>query len=436
MKSGKRMLAVVFTMGIVFLLIAIYGIESHALSVMVATGILAFVIVCLFMVLYYKVTGVVACITLLLQSLLQLLAISIPQYTLTLSGMAGIILSIGMAVDANIIISERISEELLKEGTVRQAIRNGYQNGITSVLDGNLTTAGVAIILMIFGSGSMFGFGYTLFVGMIVNLFVGVPVSKHLLLNVFTMKKKRRNAKEWFRKKKEFRLRGFYAKRKVYVILSILLLVIGGIGSVRNEVWLDTAFIGGAGMKDAWMTILLSFLFIFTYICFRFHTLCGPLAAAAAVIALVYDVAVTFFVFVIVKIPLNDTFVAVILTMIGYSVNNTIVVFDRIRENRKERILIDAVKLNDLSLSQVLSRSINTTFTTSICILLLLAASIVFRIRSIFEFSLPMLFGLVCGCYSSLCIASILWTSWEKRRSARRMRHTRKGNRGSEHEYE
>ena len=135
---------------------------NQALQSMAAAGLFSLILICLFMMTYYRLPGIVSCLTLLFQMSLQVLAISIPQYTITLPGIAGLILSAGMAVDANIIISERISEELRNKMTVKQAVRRGYKNAFSSVLDGNITTAAVAAILMFFGSGTMLSFGYTL----------------------------------------------------------------------------------------------------------------------------------------------------------------------------------------------------------------------------------------------------------------------------------
>lgn len=478
---------------------------NNALFVMEAAGGIAFLIVCLFMIFYYKMPGVVACFTLLLQMTLQLLAISVPQYTLTLPGIAGIILSLGMAVDANIIISERISEEIKKGCSVWTSIKNGYKNGFTSVLDGNITTAIVAIILMIFGSGSMLSFGYTLLAGMIINVFVGVTVSKQMLLSLISYSKW--NHEKWFRKKKEVKRIGFYKKRFVFAAISGAIFLTGFIACGINGVHLDTQFTGGAvlsyqvegsvdieaaqnavekvtdrvitiqetesnvdnsrsmkvtlagnggispeqqqeitkvlketckdanvelsqtfavqpyigekALKNAGIAIVLSFLFIMVYVWIRFSSLSGLPAGITALIALVHDVVVVFFVFVIFRIPLNDAFVAVILTIIGYSINDTIVVYDRIRENRKSSGTMDIIELNDISISQVMARSINSSITTGICTLTILVASAIFQIDSIFKFSLPMFFGLITGCYSSICIASLLWAIWEGHKEAK-----------------
>ncbi len=151
---------------------------SGALDVMVKAGLIAFTFVCLFMLFYYKLLGVVACLALLLQISVQMLALSIPQVTLTLTGIAGIILSMGMGVDANVIISERIREELRANKTLSYSIDTGYKKAFSAVFDGNITTIAAAIIMMIFGTGSLLSFGYTLMVGCILNFVSGVTASR------------------------------------------------------------------------------------------------------------------------------------------------------------------------------------------------------------------------------------------------------------------
>ncbi len=473
---------------------------NNALNIMVIAGIIAFFVVCIFMIVYYKLPGIVACIILVLQMLLQMLAISIPQYTLTLPGIAGIILTLGMAVDANIIISERISEELKKGVSVRSSVRNGYKSAFSSILDGNVTTAIVAVILMIFGSGSMLSFGYTLLVGMIVNLLVGVNVSKQFQLSLTELRMW--NNEKWFRKKKDKKTKQIYQKKYLFGLISGIIILIGIIGVFTKGVRLDTQFTGGAvlsytatdeantdkikeaieqqtnrpvtvqikkdnisgmkrlsvtlagnegispddqkvitsainstssnvkaelaetyvvepyigakALKNAGIAITLSSIFIVIYVWIRFSVMSGLSAGIMALIALIHDVIVVFFAFVLFGIPLNDAFVAVVLTIIGYSINDTIVIYDRIRENRKSNSKVSVVELVNSSITQTLGRSLNTSFTTGICVLIIMIASIVFQIDSIREFSLPMFFGILTGCYSSICIAGTLWTGWEK----------------------
>lgn len=475
---------------------------SNALTIMVYAGLVAFFVICLFMIVFYKMPGIVACVTLLLQMVIQMLAVSIPQYTLTLPGIAGIILTLGMAVDTNIIISERISDELKKGSSVKGAIVTGYKNAFSSVLDGNVTTAIVAVILMIFGSGTMLSFGYTLLVGMVVNLLIGVSVSKHLILSLAQS--------DFWRNEKRFRIRKdkkiipFYQKKYLFAIISGFVILSGIAGCFFYGVKLDTQFKGGAvlsysvseqadtgkiqeaiekqtkrpvtvqikednmtglkrlsvtlagnagispeeqksitdtinstvgkndaklsetfvvepyigakALKNAATAIILSLIFIVVYVWIRFSVISGLSAGITAMIALVHDVFVVFFAFVLFQIPLNDAFVAVVLTIIGYSINDTIVIYDRIRENRKHDSKMPVDTLVNVSTSQTLGRSINTSATTGICVLILMVASVYFHIESIMEFSLPMFFGILTGCYSSICVAGTLWAMWEKKK--------------------
>ena len=523
---------------------------SGALKIMIIAGLVAFVGVCLFMIIYYKLPGTMSCIALCLQMALQLLALSLPQFTLTLPGIAGIILSLGMAVDANVIISERICEEIAKGLSVRQAIKKGYEKAFSSVFDGNFTSAIVAILLMIFGSGSMLSFGYTLLTGLVINFLAGIFVSKSLLSSIILFKKM--NDKKWFRKKKERAAIPFYKNKKIAFILSSVLLIAGFISCFVVGVKLDTQFAGGAVLKYSFegnvdtdaivtsvqevvnrsvsaqittdpatkaqklvltlagneglspekqgaitdalnqtlsdgadvkpvpdteagdvkpvpdaeagdvkpvpstedevrpvpnngyelseayvvepyigkvalqksiMAIGLSALFIVGYVWIRFKTLSGLSAGVMAVLALVHDVLFVFFVFVWFGIPINDAYVAVTLTIIGYSINDTIVLYDRIRENKESMGSKHKKALGDLiseSITQTLSRSVNTSLTTLMCVLSILIFAILFGIESIKVFALPMLFGLVSGCYSSVCIAGPLWGTWQEWKEKRR----------------
>lgn len=167
---------------------------SNALAVMVMAGKVAFMLVCLFMLLYYRLPGLVACIALVLQVTGQLLALSVPQFTLTLPGIAGVILSIGMGVDANIIVSERIKEEINTGKTLRRAIEAGFERAFSSVFDGNITVIIVAVILIIFGSGSMLSFGYTLLCGVIMNFIAGVTASRLMIRSLSNFEILRRPA--------------------------------------------------------------------------------------------------------------------------------------------------------------------------------------------------------------------------------------------------
>jgi len=159
---------------------------SNALGVMVLAGKTAFALVCLFMLVYYRLPGLVACIALLLQVSGQLLALSVPQFTLTLASIAGLILSIGMGVDANVIVSERIKEEIKAGKSLGAAIDAGFNKAFSSVFDGNITVIIVAVILIEFGSGSLLSFGYTLVTGVIMNFIAGVTASRLMIRSLST----------------------------------------------------------------------------------------------------------------------------------------------------------------------------------------------------------------------------------------------------------
>ncbi len=475
---------------------------QNALQVMIYAGIIAFVVVCIFMLAFYRLPGFVACLTLLLQTVLQLLAISVPQFTLTLPGIAGIILSVGMAVDANVIISERISEELKKGETVRSAVRRGYQKAFTAVLDGNITTAIVAVVLMIFGSGTMLSFGYTLLVGVIVNCFIGVNVSRFVLTSL--VEYEALNKEKMFIQKKDKQNIKFFENKKIFAIVTIVLFIAGAVIIGVRGLKLDTQFTGGTvleytvdnqaidteavanavngainrnatvqvsnsqagttvvvtlagnsgltpdeqskageaigkllnisnlepsqtfavepyvgakALRNAAIAIIIAFVGILLYVGFRFAALSGLSAGLTAIIALLHDVCIVLFAFALFGIPLGNSFVAVVLTIIGYSINDTIVVYDRIRENRNMDTKLSIGELVDKSVTQVLARSINTSITTLLCVLVILVASILYRISSIYQFSLPMMVGLVAGCYSSICIAAALWATWKSKKA-------------------
>ena len=161
---------------------------SGALSVMLQAGLIAFIIICILLIVYYRLPGVVACFSLMIQISGQILSLSIPQMTLTLTGIAGIILSIGMGVDANVIISERISEEIKAGKSVSSAIAAGFKNAFSSVFDGNITVLIVSFILMTLGSGSLLSFAYSLFTGIVFNFIAGVTASRLMIRSLSSYK--------------------------------------------------------------------------------------------------------------------------------------------------------------------------------------------------------------------------------------------------------
>ncbi|MDD3242603.1 MAG: protein translocase subunit SecF [Eubacteriales bacterium] len=475
---------------------------SNALRVMVIAGALALGCICLFMILRYRLAGAVSCLALLLQTAVQLLAVSVTQITLTLPGIAGIILSIGMGVDANIIINERIADELHGKNTLRMAVKAGYHNAFLAVLDGNLTTLIVALLLIFFGSGSMLSFGYTLTIGLIMNLAAGVGATRLMLDSLLRFPCFGRPG--WFRLGKEPRVHPFYKKRRIYFIVSAVLLSAGlalcfvrgvsldtqfkggvvlkytaqtqvdteaveklaakafgvpataqladdfsgggqklvltlaqntGITPEQQSAWNTTLseaypdaqlslnesfavepFIGKKAMTNAVIALVLASVMIILYIWIRFRRISGLSAGVMALLALLHDACIVFFVFVAARFPIGDSFVAVALTIIGYSINDTIVIYDRIRENKLLYPRLTTPELADLSISQSFSRSLYTSLTTLASVVFLIGFSLWYGIDSVLYFALPMAFGIVSGCYSTICIAGPLWVSWRLRK--------------------
>lgn len=388
------------------------------------------------------------------------------------------------------------------------------KRAFSSVLDGNVTTAVVAGILMVLGSGTMLSFGYTLLTGVIINLLAGVWMSRYMLNSV--IRYKIFNQEKWFRKKKEKKILKFAETKKYFFLTSVVLLMAGVIWSSVNGMKLDTQFTGGVilrytysgeadtgkiqkevqdvvdrnvnvqtaknsatgeknlvitlsgkkgltpeqqkeilntinegntnqfetaetsaiepyigakALKNSAVAIVLSFLFIVVYIRVRFSALGGLASGVTAVIALLHDILIVLFIFGIFKIPVNDAFVAVTLTIIGYSINDTIVLYDRIREHRSgAKNKSTLAELVDISTTETLQRSINTAFTVVLCAFVIFVVSVVYGMESITNFSLPLLAGLISGCYSSICIAGPLWVWWEEHKERIQKRKTgRKG---------
>ncbi len=479
---------------------------AGALQIMMLAGLIAFILILLFMLIRYRLAGFVSCIALVLQLAGQILFISIPQITLTLPGIAGVILSLGMGVDANVIISERISEELRHGATVRGAIKSGYHRAFSSVLDGNLTTAIVAIILMIFGSGTMFSFGYTLLAGIILNFVAGVLSTRLMLTSLAQFKAFQNN--RWFYVGKDKRVMQFFQKRYITFIVSACIMVVGIISCLAGSVTLDTNFKGGAVIKYSFsgeidanaaanavsevvdrpvsaqvtndvgtgdqrlvltfagntgltpdqqaavtqkltetnaeanfelneslmvepyigqralnrsiLAVVLAFVLIVIYVAIRFRKIGGWSAGVMALVALIHDVLVVFFAFALLRIPLGDSFIAVVLTIIGYSINDTIVIYDRMRENKRLNPKWDVVELVNNSISSTMMRSVNTALTTVVCSLLMFIFALAYGIDSIRTFALPMTIGLISGCYSTICIAGPLWAMWQRFKANRK----------------
>lgn len=515
---------------------------AKSLDAMVLAGVIAFALVFVYMVAFYRLPGFLACLALLGQVAATLAAVSgyLPifnSFTLTLPGIAGIILAIGMGVDANVITAERIREELKSGKTLDGAITAGFSRGLAPIIDGNVTIVIVAIVLMgafgptdgvfakllkpiffAFGpstAGTIYSFGYTLLVGVLLNFVFGV-VATRLMVRGASRIKALRNPWLYGGSKEAMEIIGDTAslkfeakrqiigKRRIFMAISAVIIVAVVACSAIFGVSMDIQFKGGAmltlgytgdlvqadaknaiesvlgkvSVQDGTNTatgdnsltvtlpgaetvttdelaavqealdaacpdnhfeqlsmsnvnptigkeflqksivaVITAVVLIMAYIAFRFRKIGGLPAGVMAVIALLNDLIVVFGVFVILQIPLNGNFIAAMLTILGYSINDTVVMYDRIREN--ESLFAKKMpfeQLVNLSINQSLRRSINTTVTTCLALATICVIAVVYGLGSIFTFALPLMVGMISGVYTSLCITTSLWTEWESRK--------------------
>ena len=456
-----------------------------------AIGIL---LVMLFMLIYYKIPGLIADIALGFYILIFLFLYTSLGATLTLPGIAALILSVGMAVDANVIIFERIKEEINEGKSAKAALKNGFSKAFSTIMDSQVTTVIAGIVLYAFGTGPIKGFAVTLILGIIVSLFTAIVITKFLFQNLLGFVDIQNTSllginqnKKVDKEIKDTKLK-IVDKFKIFATISIAIAVIGiGLGFakgynmgidftggttidinlhkyVENNELLDiikaydtTAsvdYLGEAkdkiqikttekmeeskrlevfskykekyGLKDtdllqsgyigpsigkeiqskAVVSVIIASIFMLIYISFRFKFTFG----ISAIIALLHDVLIVIAIYAIFRVPVNSPFVTAILTVVGYSINDTIVVFDRIRENAKMHPKMDRMTLADVSIRQTVTRSINTSVTTLLSILMLY----ILGVDSIKEFTFPLLVGILSGTYSSIFIASPLWVLFEK----------------------
>lgn len=466
---------------------------EEAISTSVLAGAIGLIIVIIFMIIAYRVPGVVAGIALILYTSLMLITLNAFDITLTLPGIAGIILGIGMAVDANVIIISRIREEIAAGKSVLTSIKTGYKKAMSAIIDGNVTTFIAALVLMWLGSGTVKGFAYTLIISLIVSMFTALVISR--LLNLAFYAVGCRNEKLYGRAK-EHKTIDFMKHRWVCFILSLVVIVAGFVGmigygaagkgalnfslefkggtsisadfgkdytveqvedkivpevaKVINDNAIQASTVSGSNVvtiktktlslsereevnrmlvdkfgvdeatiesqsigstisnemrSNAVKALIVACIFMLFYIWFRFKDI---RFAGSAIIALVHDVLVMLTGYALIRISVGNTFIACILTIVGYSINDTIVIFDRIRENMqgmKKQTPETLAEVANRSLTQTLSRSLNTSITTIIMVLLLF----ILGVSSIREFALPLMIGLISGTYSSIFIAAALW---------------------------
>ena len=512
---------------------------AKSLDVMVQAGIIAFILVAVMMICRYRLPGTIAVISLLGQVAATLAVVSgyftvFPGSTLTLPGIAGIILGIGMGVDANVITAERIKEELSKNKTLDGAVKSGFKMGLTPIIDGNVTIVIVAAILMgAFGptdgfwakvfnpiffwfgpstAGTIYSFGFTLLTSVLLNFVFGVWATRVMIRGAVNFKPLR---KAWlFGGRKDggadFKTPSinFIGNRKKFYTFSCallaLVLVFCGVFGVKmdvefkggsmitlayegdadlndlkstistelnkssltlqtgsdisgnqtltvtlpgsdtltteeldsllatlNEQYPDNAFvqnevsnvdatIGKEFMLKSIVALVAACVLILLYVAYRFRKIGGLKAGSTAIVALLHDMLVVFGVFVILRIPLNGNFIAALLTILGYSINDTVVIYDRIRENsalysKKQMSLAELV---NLSINQSFARSLMTSITTCLALGVVCIVSVIYRLDSIYSFAFPLLFGMVSGVYSTICIATPLWVDWKTKKKA------------------
>ena len=508
---------------------------SDALSKSIQAGIVGFIIIILFLLFVYRIPGLAAGLALVSYIELMLLALNGFDLTLTLPGIAGIILSVGMGVDGNVLSAERIREELKAGRTIDGAIKNGFQRGFTAILDSNLTVIIVAVILMlVFGTafgastdGTIFSFGFTLLVGVIMNFIMACWATRMMTTSLSRFKCFK---KPWLYGGEKKAIiptaaetaaapapavptnvgKDFVSKRKIFVIISSSIIVLtiiftfvlgvkvdirfkGGsmltysysgeigdaemstvksaiaeIGNVPEvNVTTGTSFTGGLNtmvvsfaadekMDDEMLNsinaavegalpdnavenidttnvsassgssffvsclvaVVAAFILLAVYIAFRFQKIGGLSAGIIAIICLLHDVAITYAVYVFGGMTLDSNFMAVILTLLGYSINNTIIIYDRLRENRaKYGTKLTDTQLVNLSINQTMPRSIITTATTVCAMVSVSIVCALMGTTSILTFSIPLAIGMLVGFYSSVCLAGPIWIWVQEKRS-------------------
>ena len=463
---------------------------DEALIKSVKGAAIGIALVMLFMLFYYKLPGLIADIALGFYMLIFMFFYTSLGATLTLPGIAALILSVGMAVDANVIIFERIKEELKDGKSIKASLKNGFGKAFSTIMDSQITTFIAGVVLYALGTGPIKGFAVTLILGIIVSLFTAIVITKFLLQNLLTFLDVSNLSLLGVSDKKEDTIKEYKIVEnfKIFGAISAII-IIGGLAfgavkgfnmgidftggtiieinmhkfqeqdallniiksydttasidylgenkeriqikttknmdeSQRLEVFnkykekysladtdlVQSGYIGASIGKEiqskAVISVLIASMFMLIYISFRFRYTFG----VSAIVALLHDVFIVLAVYALFKVPVNSPFVAAILTVVGYSINDTIVVFDRIRENKKLHTKMDNVKLANISIGQTVSRSINTSLTTLLSILMLY----ILGVDSIKEFTFPLLVGILSGTYSSIFIASPLWVMFER----------------------
>ena len=510
---------------------------ENSLSAMVLAGLIAFALIVVFMTILYRLPGFLACMALAGQVAATLAFVSgyfpvFESFTMTLPGIAGIILAIGMGVDANVITAERIKEELKNGKSLDGALKSGFARGLTPIIDGNVTIVIVAIVLMgafgpsdglfakalhfvffAFGpstAGTIYAFGYTLLTGVLLNFVFGVFATRVMIRGAASIKALRNpwlyGAEKPGKEKAEKKPIDFVGLRKRFLTISTCLMAAIVLCAVVFGVHLDTEFTGGAmitlsyegsfttadvqktasaaldstgltlqtgenvatgdqtlkismpgtetvtteqvadlldslnesypenhfeqlslsnvsaamGIKflqKSLVAVVFALVLILLYIALRFKNIGGLTGGMMAVLALVNDLMVVFGTFVLLRTPLDGNFIAAMLTILGYSINDTVVVYDRIRENRtlmgKKATFEELV---NRSVNQSARRTLITTITTVMALGVMCVVAKLYGLDSIFTFAFPLMMGMISGVYTSLCVSTSAWVLWSERK--------------------
>ncbi len=462
---------------------------TEAISRSLKAGAIGFAIIVVFMCAVYFIPGLASSIALILYCLITLFCLNFFDMTLTLPGIAGIVLSIGMAVDANVITFARIREEIAAGKSVRSAIDEGYKKALSAIIDGNVTTLIAALVLGVIGTGSIKGFAQTLALGIVVSMITALFVTKLILRSFYALGIR---DEKWYGKAREYRKIDFLSKKTVFIVISVAVILVGIVTMIANSAMgrhalnFSLEFLGGTSTnvtfnedmaladidakvvpsiekitgdanvqvqkvtgsnevifktralnvqereafndmmesefavpadkivaetisstissemsRDAVLAIIVATILMLIYIWFRFKDV---RFGASSVICLIHDVLVVITFYALARITVGSTFVACILTIVGYSINATIVIFDRIRE-KLNATKDDLKTIVNESVNQTLSRSLFTSLTTFIMV----AVLYILGVSSVKEFALPLMIGIICGTYSSVCLASAIW---------------------------
>ena len=509
---------------------------ENSLSAMVLAGVIAFALIVVFMTVLYRLPGFLACIALAGQVAATLAFVSgyfpvFESFTLTLPGIAGIILAIGMGVDANVITAERIKEELKNGKSLDGALKSGFARGLTPIIDGNVTIVIVAIVLMgafgpsdglfakalhfvffAFGpstAGTIYAFGYTLLTGVLLNFVFGVFATRVMIRGAASIKALRNpwlyGAAKLGKDETEKKQINFVGLRKKFLVFSSCLMAAIVLCAVVFGVHLDTEFTGGAMitlsydgsfemaqvqqtasnalentgltlqtgenvatgdqtlkismpgtetvtteqvenlldslnenypdnqfaqlslsnvsaamgtkfLQKSLVAVVFALVLILLYIALRFKNIGGLTGGMMAVLALVNDLMVVFGTFVLLRTALDGNFIAAMLTILGYSINDTVVVYDRIRENRalmgKKGSFEELV---NQSVNQSARRTLITTITTVMALGVMCIVAKLYGLDSIFTFAFPLMMGMISGVYTSLCVSTSAWMLWSER---------------------